>query len=251
MGSSTRTLEIVCTSVGCAVQAEAGGADRIELCAAIELGGLTPPVGMVMEVRERCKFPIMAMLRPRTGGFYYSDLEFLNMRRDLDRFLELGIDGVVFGILLPDGRIDGERCGQLVEQAAGAETVCHRAFDVTPDPKAALEDLIEVGFSRVLTSGQQPTAVEGADLIRELLAQAAGRIEILPGCGIRAENVRDLVASTGVSQVHLSAFQSVPDSSTASSQLLFNVGGISESSYQVVGAEVVRAVRAAMDVASS
>jgi len=235
-----RILEIVCVSVDDAVQAEEGGADRIELCAAIELGGLTPSIGMLLEIRDRCRLPVMAMLRPRTGGFCYTDLEFQNMRRDLDRFLELGVEGFVFGILTPDGQLDGERCAQLVEQAAGAQTVCHRAFDVTPDPHAALEDVIGAGFTRLLTSGQQPTAIEGAGLIKELVAQANGRIEILPGAGIRAENVRDFVTATGVDQVHLTAFETILDPSTAQTPLRFNAGGLPEAAYNSTSAATVR-----------
>jgi len=242
-----KILEIVSVSVDCAVQAEKGGADRIELCSALELGGLTPSIGMAMEVRERCRFPIMAMLRPRTGGFCYTELEFENMRRDLDALLELGIDGFVFGILTPDGQIDSERCARLVEQAAGAQTVCHRAFDVTPDPKKALEDLISCGFTRLLTSGQQPTAILGAACVKDLLAQADGRIEILPGCGIRAENAQEFVRGTGVSQIHLTAFETVPDSSMAATPLLFNGGDIPESTHQTTSAAVVQSVRLALD----
>lgn len=207
-------LEIIATSAAdCAVIEEAG-ADRIELCSALALGGLTPSAALVQRARAMTHLPIMMMLRPREGGFCYSAEEFRQMALDLKFGLAAGVDGFVFGCLNADGTVDARRTAHLVKLAAGRQTVFHRAFDVTPDPLATLETLIALGVTRLLTSGQQPTAWEGADLIRRLIEQAAGRIEILPGSGIRAEHVAALVQRTGATQVHASASRADLDSST-------------------------------------
>ncbi len=125
--------------------------------------------------------PVMAMVRPRAGGFVYSEADFAVMRRDAAILLEHGADGIVFGVLHSDGTVDATRCGKMLEVAGGKQTVFHRAFDVVPDPTRALDQLIDLGFTRVLTSGQQKTALEGSELIARLIARAAGRIEVLPG----------------------------------------------------------------------
>lgn len=207
-------LEIIATAAAdCAVIEQAGG-DRIELCSALALGGLTPSAALVQRARATTTLPILMMLRPREGGFCYTAEEFRQMALDLKFGLAVGVDGFVFGCLNADGTVDQRRTAHLVKLAAGRQTVFHRAFDVTPNPVATLETLIEMGVTRILTSGQQPTAWEGAELIRQLTAQAAGRIEILPGSGIRAEHVAALVARTGVTQVHASASRAVLDAST-------------------------------------
>jgi copper homeostasis protein len=197
-------LEVPVASVDDALAAQAGGADRVELNAALALGGLTPSLGTLMEVKAAVRVPIMAMIRPRPGGFGYSHADFAVMRRDTDLVLEHGADGIVFGILSPDGRVDRERCRLLVRAAAGTEVVFHRAFDFTPDPFEALEALVDLGFGRVMTSGQEETAYNGAGLIAELIHRAAGRIEVLPAGGINRFTVADVVARTGCDQVHAS-----------------------------------------------
>lgn len=207
-------VEICCGSVDDAVEAEAGGAHRVELCSALFLGGLTPSLGVLSEAIARVKIPVMAMIRPRPGGFCYSEAEFAAMMRDVDLAAACGASGVVFGILNEDGQVDIPRCRRLVAHAGTVETVFHRAFDVTPDPLIALETLIELGFDRVLTSGQRVSAPEGADLIAALVARSSGRIEVLPGGGIRPENAAELLARTGCNQVHLTAHRSIADSST-------------------------------------
>lgn len=186
--------------------AESGGADRIELCAAISVGGLTPSLGTLIEAKKQVRIPLMAMVRPRAGGFCYSDADFAVMRRDAAILLEHGADGIVFGILHSDGSVDAKRCGKMLELAGGRQSVFHRAFDVVPDPLRALEELIDLGFTRVLTSGQQKTAVEGSELIRRLIDRASGRIEVLPGSGVRAHNVERLIHATGCTQAHMTAF---------------------------------------------
>jgi copper homeostasis protein len=206
-------LEVAVASVEDALAAAAGGADRLELNAALALGGLTPSLGLVREVRDAVRLPVLVMIRPRPGGFAYSAADFKVMQRDADLVLESGADGIVFGILTDDGRVDAERCAVLVRQAAGRQAVCHRAFDVTPDPLAALDQLIGLGFRRVLTSGQEESAYNGAGLIADLIRRAAGRIEVLPAGGINRFTVADVVARTGCDQVHASLHASREDGS--------------------------------------
>ena len=151
-------LEICCGSIDDAIQSQAGGADRVELCSALFVGGLTPSIGTVQEAKRRLKIPVMVMVRPRGGGFCYTSAEFATMERDAEAAVENGADGVVFGILKKDGRIDQRRSERMRRIIGERQAVFHRAFDVTPDPLRALEELIELGITRVLTSGQKPTA---------------------------------------------------------------------------------------------
>ena len=213
-------LEIIATSADDCAAIQQAGADRIELCSALALGGLTPSAALVQRARAITSLPIMMMLRPREGGFCYSAAEFAQMALDLKFGLAAGVDGFVFGCLHADGAVDERRTAHLVKLAAGRQTVFHRAFDVTPDPFAALETLTALGVTRILTSGQRPTAWEGADLIQQLVARAAGRIEILPGSGVRADHVAALVQRTGVAQVHASASRAALDPSTRAQPLL-------------------------------
>jgi copper homeostasis protein len=208
-------LELAVASVEDAETAAAGGADRLELNAAITLGGLTPSLGMLVEVRAAVELPLMVMLRPRRGGFCYSEREYRVLRRDLDLAVKNGADGLVFGALTAEGKVDGDRCRQLVKACGKREAVFHRAFDVTPDPFAALEQLIDLGFRRVMTSGQEENAYYGAARIAEVVARAAGRIEVLPAGGINRFNVADVLARTGCTQIHASLQRSRVDPSTA------------------------------------
>ena len=218
-------LEIIATCAeDCAIIDRASG-DRIELCSALALGGLTPSAALVQRARAATSLPIMMMLRPREGGFCYSAEEFRQMVFDLKFGLAVGVDGFVFGCLHRDGTIDERRTAHLVKLAAGRQSVFHRAFDVTPDPLAALETLVALGVTRVLTSGQQATALAGAGLIQKLVEQAAGRIEILPGAGVRAEHVAELVRHPGVTQVHASASGADIDPSTVANPAL-HFGGV-------------------------
>ena len=211
--SSKVLIEVCCGSVDDAVEAEKGGADRVELNSSIFLGGLTPSLGSIIEAKKRLNIPVMVMIRPRAGGFCYTQAEMAVMRHDAKLAVEHGADGVVFGILTPGGSVDVERCKPIIELVRGRQTVFHRAFDVTPDPLKALDQLIDLGFSRVLTSGQERTAPEGAELIRKLIVHAGDRIEILPGSGLRPHNIRAFVEQTKATQVHFSAFGQRLDSS--------------------------------------
>jgi len=207
-------VEIVCCSVDDCVEARAGGADRIELCGAITVGGLTPSLGTLIEARRRVPLPIVAMVRPRGAGFAYTDYEYATMLEDAALLCEHGADGLVFGILKEDGRIDIERMRRLVSICGGLDKVCHRCFDVVPDPKEALEQLIDLGFTRLLTSGQRAFASDGAPLIKQLAEQAKGRIEILPAGGLRMHNVVDFLKETGCTWAHLAPFIEKTDPST-------------------------------------
>lgn len=196
-------LELCIGSAEDAVIAQQAGADRVELCSALMLGGLTPSAGTIQEVKQSVSIPFVAMIRPRGGGFFYSASDFRVMLRDAEQALEFGTDGIVFGILTENGEIDIERGKQLVQIGAGKQVVFHRAFDVVPDPRRSLEQLIDMGVTRVLTSGQEDSVYNGAPLIRELIEQADGRIEILPGGGIDRFNLDDILHRTRCTQVHI------------------------------------------------
>lgn len=197
-------LEVVIDSVESALAAQDGGARRVELCANLLEGGTTPSAGMIAAVRGAVSLGVMVMLRPRGGDFCYSAPEFAVMQHDLRVARELGADGVVFGILTPDGDVDVERMAALVALARPLQVTCHRAFDMTRDPRRALEDLIGLGVARVLTSGGENSALEGLDLIGELVRQARGRIGVMPGGGITERNIGKIIAATGATEIHVS-----------------------------------------------
>ena len=207
-------LEICTASVEDCIAAQAGGADRVELNAALALGGLTPSLGTLIEAKAAIDLPIIVMIRPRPGGFCYTPRDFAVMQRDTHLALEHHADGIAFGILTEDGALDEPRCKQLIEQIGDREAVFHRAFDVVPDPADTLERLIDLGVRRVLTSGQQSSAYNGAAAIAQFREQAAGRIEILPGGGINRFTLADVLARTGCDQVHASLTTTKADSST-------------------------------------
>ena len=202
---SAYLLEVAANSVASALAAQAGGAGRVELCAALELGGLTSSQATIAMARERLRIPLYVLVRPRAGDFLYEDLECEAMRRDIETCAALGCDGVVLGVLDADGGVDVARCRALTGAAGSMGVTFHRAFDLVRDPRRALEDVVALGCERVLTSGGQPAALEGAGLIRELVAQAAGRLAIMPGAGVTADNVAALAAATGAREFHASA----------------------------------------------
>jgi len=241
-------LEICCGSIDDAIEAEKGGADRVELCSALFLGGLTPSVGTIQEAKHRLKIPIMVMVRPRGGGFAYSDAEMASMERDTEAAIENGADGVVFGILQPDGRIDVARCRRIRQAIGKHQAVFHRAFDVTPDPFESLEQLVDLGITRVLTSGQKESVPEGAELIKTLIARAGNRIEILPGGGIQLWNVKEMIERTGCRQVHLTAWGTVSDPSTQARPAITFGGALypPEDRFQVTDAKLVRQLAATL-----
>jgi copper homeostasis protein len=240
-------LEICCGSIDDAIQAEKGGADRVELCSALFLGGLTPSIGTIKEAKQRLKIPVMAMVRPRGGGFCYTDAEFATMERDAEAAIESESDGVVFGILQDGGAIDVRRTKRMRQLIGKRQAVFHRAFDVTPDPFKALEQLVDLGITRVLTSGQKDTVPEGVELIAELIERAGKRIEILPGGGgLRPFNMAEIIDKTGCHQVHMTAWGTVRDSSTQARPEVTFGGALHppEDQYDVTDARLVREMAA-------
>jgi copper homeostasis protein len=185
------------------------------------VGGLTPPIGLVKAARQIFDGPIIAMVRPREGGFCYSLPEFLQIMDDGEIILSKKIDGLAVGFLTADGTVDIPRCRKLRALFPQAVLVFHKAFDVTPDLNVSLKQLIDCGFNRILTSGGQPTASQGLRQLKELITLAADQIEILPGGGIRANNVRELLRHTGCRQIHSAVRELVRDSSTIRSDIHF------------------------------
>lgn len=207
-------VEIVCCSVDDCLEAVKGGADRIELCGAITVGGLTPSIGTLIEAKKRVDVPVVVMVRPRGAGFDYTDSEFATMISDAVALLQHGADGLVFGVLQSDGQLDLERMKMLVDLCGDKDKVCHRCFDVVPNPFESLDQLIDLGVTRLLTSGQRAFASDGAGLIRQLVERAGGRIEILPAGGLRMHNIVEFLEETRCSCVHLAPFIEQVDSST-------------------------------------
>jgi copper homeostasis protein len=207
---SAMQLEIAANSLASALAAQEGGADRIELCAALEIGGLTPSHATIALARSRLKIPIYVLIRARAGDFVYDDAECETMLRDIEYCAAAGCDGVVIGVLDADGNVDLPRCRALIAAAGKLGVTFHRAIDVARDPRAALADIVALGCERVLTSGAQPSALAGAALIRELAAQAAGRIAIMAGAGVDATTIAALRAQTGTNEFHASAKRALP-----------------------------------------
>ncbi len=203
-------LEIAANSLASALAAQEGGASRIELCAALELGGLTPSLAQIALVRESLSIPVHVLVRPRAGDFAYGDEEHATMLADIAHCAAAGCDGVVVGALTVDGDVDVARCRELAAAADRLDLTFHRAIDVCRDPAAALEVVIGLGFRRVLSSGGAANAMEGSANLRRLIVQAAGRIEIMPGAGIDAGNIAALMVATGAREFHASAKHTLP-----------------------------------------
>jgi len=223
LGKTNRQMiiEVCVNSAISALEAQKGGADRVELCENLHDGGTTPGYGSIRFAREHLTIKLFVMIRPRGGDFLYSNDEFEIMKKDIQVAKELGADGVVFGILNPDGTIDIKRMKILADLARPMGITCHRAFDMTNDPFMAMEDLISLGIDRILTSGQQKTALEGASLIRSLIRIAGGRIIIMPGSGVKEHNVDELIRITGAGEVHIHLEKQVQ------SEMIFRHVGIS------------------------
>jgi copper homeostasis protein len=199
------TLEICAASVASCIAAEDGGANRIELCDNLLEGGTTPSYGTIAVARDKVKIDLYPIIRPRGGDFLYTDLEFEVMIKDIERCKQLGCNGVVIGILTPDGRVDKQRCKLLTELAWPMGVTFHRAFDMTDNPFEALEDIISIGCERILTSGSRNTALEGAPLLKDLLERANDRIAIMAGSGVRSGNIAQLIKATGIIEYHTTA----------------------------------------------
>lgn len=199
-----KILEVCVDSVESALAAEEGGADRLELCQNLVIGGTTPSPKLFETIRKYSQIPIHVLLRPRFGDFCYTEYEFAMLQEEVAMYRNLGAEGAVLGILLPDGTLDIPRMEKLMERAEGMSITLHRAFDVCRDPKAALEQAVVLGMDTILTSGQKNSAMEGAALLKELEQQAAGRIRIQAGGGVCAEVIEKLYSLSGVTAYHMS-----------------------------------------------
>jgi copper homeostasis protein len=198
-------LEACVDSVEAAVAAQQGGANRVELCADLLEGGCTPSAGTVQLARKLLAIRMNVIIRPRGGDFCYSEIEFEAMKLDIAFAKQAGADGVVIGLLNADGTVDVERTRALVELARPLSVTFHRAFDVTRDPFEALETLVKVGVDRILTSGQEPSVLEGLDLIADLVKRAGDRVIIMPGAGITERNFPKIIAQSGAREFHVYA----------------------------------------------
>lgn len=203
-------LEVIAFDLISCKTAEENGADRIELCANPHEGGTTPSYGMIRAARKIASIQLFPIIRPRGGDFLYTDDEFYAMQEDIKACLDIGCDGVVIGMLNGDGTIDMERCSTLKKLAGPMQVTFHRAFDRVNDPFEALEKVIQLGCHRILTSGLKPTAMEGADLLKQLVQQAGDKIKIMPGSGVRSDNIETLATLTGARAFHSSARQNLP-----------------------------------------
>jgi copper homeostasis protein len=205
------TLEICIDRIESALAAVSGGADRLEVCCALGLDGLTPSYGLVEQCVKIGLVEVMMMIRPHAGGFCCGEQDISTMLRDIGVAKQLGVTGVVFGGLRGDGRIDPELCRRLIEAARPLSITFHRAFDLTPDPLEALDSLLELGIERVLTSGQAASAMDGIKLIQALVRRAGPALSVVAGGGIRAQDVAGLVRATGVLEIHASASEIITE----------------------------------------
>jgi copper homeostasis protein len=230
-------VEVVCCSVEDCIAAEQAGAGRIELCSAISAGGITPSLGMFEACRKAVSIPIMVMIRPREGGFYYSESEFEQMQTDVSKFKAIGAYGVVFGILNSDGSLDTNRMQALRTLSDGMQTMCHRAFDVVPNPLEALEQLDAMGFNRVLSSGQERDIRQGMPLLKQLMTKAKElKIEVQPCEHIRKDNVQEVLQELSPKSVHLGPFLNAQDPTSNLNR------PVTYGSHKVLDGEAVREV---------
>lgn len=243
-----RVLEVCVDSIESAEIAARGGATRLELCANLVIGGTSPDEDLFRMVRERVDIPVRVLLRPRFGDFLYSDAEYELLRRQVRRFAALGADGVVIGLLRPDGTLDEARMAELISLAGGCGVTLHRAFDVCRDPFEALEAARRLGVDTILTSGQQASCTEGAPLLAQLVAAAGGRPQILVGAGVSATVIRDLQPQTHADAFHLSAKRTL-DSGMAFRRAGVPMGlpGMDEFTVWQCDEAAVRQARAALD----
>lgn len=238
------TIEVCCGSVDDVLEAEKAGADRAELNSALFFGGLTPSIGEVIEAKKLAHIPIMSMIRPRGGGFCYTDNEFKVMLRDAEAVLDNGADGIVFGILTEDGKIDIERNKKLIEIAGDKEAVFHRAFDVTEDPFEALETLIDMGVKRILTKGQENTVEEGLPMLKKLMEKAYGSIEIMPS-GCKTYNADWVVKELKCSEIHIASYETKVDKSALAKPHVYFGSALRppECTYDLVSYSFIKAIR--------
>ena len=234
-------IEIATTDFTTTKSAVEGGADRIELCSALSEGGITPSYGLIKQCRKAFDIPLFPIIRPRAGDFLYTDEEFELMKHDVLLAKQSGCEGAVIGLLTKHGNIDLERTAALIEMAYPLEVTFHRAFDRCKDPFKTLEELIEIGCQRILTSGQKQTAPEGVDLIAELIKKADDRIIIMPGSGVRKDNIKMIADKTGALEFHSSV------KGQKNSAMEFIHPSFNETKNAAIDPEEVKALRSALN----
>ena len=249
------TLEVCVDSTASAIAAKKGGADRLELCADLVVGGTTPSLALVRQVKVETGLPVRALLRPRFGDFCYDSYELAQMEESAAELVTAGADGIVTGVLKPDGSLDVDALRTIYAAAHAAEKAgrpvaltLHRAFDVCRDPFAALEDACALGLSTILTSGQAANAPAGSALLRQLVEAANGRIEILVGAGVSPANIPALAAETGAKSFHLSGKQVLDSRMTFRREgVPMGLPGFSEFDLWQTSEDTIRAARQALD----
>lgn len=232
-------MEVCANSLESALAAQKGGAIRVELCDNLPEGGTTPSYAQIALAKQKLHIKVYPIIRPRGGDFLYSDLEFELMKTDIKTCKSLNCDGIVIGILKADGSVDRNRCAELIALAAPMPVTFHRAFDMCNDLQKALEDIIELGCERILTSGGESSALKGAETIARLIEQANGRIIIMPGAGVSTDNIRTIIQTTGATEFHASAKQAVKSLMQFRNSRL-NMGTIKdEFSYDLTNSQTV------------
>ena len=217
-------LEVCAFNLQSSIIAERVGAKRVELCENPADGGTTPSYGTIKQTREKIGISLYPIIRPRGGNFFYDEEEFGIIKQDILLCKQLGCDGISTGVHLQNGEIDTERLKQIVEWAYPMGVTCHRVFDATPDPLKALEEIIDSGCERILTSGQKSAAPEGIEMLAKLVQQAGGRIIIMPGAGVRSSNIETLIKGTGATEFHTSARIAAPDPVTFRNPAIADAG---------------------------
>ena len=243
-----RRLEICVDSVESAVIAKEGGADCLEVCSNLIIGGTTPGVSEFKQIRRACDIELSVLIRPRFGDFLYTDAEFQMITDDIRLFRELGADGITVGCLLPDGALDVKRMGEIRECAGSLRLTRHRAFDVCRDPYETLEEAVLLGIDRILTSGQAPACTEGIDVLRKVAAQAGDRIEILVGSGVNAGVIRRLAETLPPVSFHMSGKQNIGSGMVyREKQVPMGIPGFSEFDLLRTDKEEVRRAKRALE----
>ncbi|WP_442592160.1 copper homeostasis protein CutC [Pedobacter sp. AW31-3R] len=233
-------MEVCANSAASAAEAQKGGAIRVELCANLADGGTTPSYAQIALAKQIPGLAVFPIIRPRGGDFLYSDMEFELMKEEIRICKALNCEGIVSGILTAAGKVDKVRCAELIELAKPMEFSFHRAFDMTSNLEEALEDVIELGAVRILTSGGKASAIEGAAVIERLIRQAGNRITIMPGAGVNAQNIAALISQTGAKEFHASARHKVQSHMAFRNENLSMGNGDDEYSYLLTDAQLVK-----------
>lgn len=241
-------IEVCCGSAEDAIRSAEGQADRVELCSSLFLGGLTPSIGSLRTVKAHSEIKVMAMVRPREGGFCYNDYEFECCLRDADALLEAGADGLVFGFLTPQGEVDLKRVEKMMSIARGVDTTFHRAIDVVPNYRDAIDALVSVGVKRVLSSGLEASVFEGMENLAAMNEYAAGRLVVMPGAGITLKNIKKIAETTKCQEMHVAFYRSAEDPSVHNNRSIFYGGALypPEDRYNVVDSKALLEARRAL-----